>query len=140
LISAGTENAISITDTNFTELQRLCEDFGFSKIAGKLSEFHPLMDLKEAKTETEDADARGRIAVHGEKANQHSHVIVMLRCCRTKSLSCSTILGVSSVKFQHFDLLQREFKHFGRHPPVISIFTKVDGSHRSYDYDCTFDR
>jgi hypothetical protein len=50
-------NAIKITDTNFTELDWLCDEFGFTELATKLSEFRPSMDLKEA--ETEDADARG---------------------------------------------------------------------------------
>jgi hypothetical protein len=35
-----------------------------------------------------------------------------LRFCRTKSLNSPQILGVLSVKFQHFDLLQPEFRHF----------------------------
>jgi hypothetical protein len=74
-ISALEGNAINITDTNFTELQRLCEEFGFSEIAAKFSEFRPLMDFKEA----EDADARGRIAALEEKANQHSHIIAILQ-------------------------------------------------------------
>jgi mannose-6-phosphate isomerase class I len=64
-------------DTNFTELLRLCEEFGFSELAAKLSEFRPLMGFKEAK-EAEDSDAGGRIAALEEKANQHSHVIGIL--------------------------------------------------------------
>jgi hypothetical protein len=36
------------------------------------------MDLKEAESETEDANARGRIAALKEKTNQHSHVIAIL--------------------------------------------------------------
>jgi hypothetical protein len=68
-------NEINITDTNFIGLQRLCEEFGFSEITAKLSEFRPSIDLKEA----EDSDARGRILVLEEKANQHSHAIVMLQ-------------------------------------------------------------
>jgi hypothetical protein len=61
----------------FTELQQLCTEFGFSEIATRLSEFRPSMDFKER--ETEDAVARGRIAALEERANQHSHVIVMLQ-------------------------------------------------------------
>jgi hypothetical protein len=38
-ISALEGNAINITDTNFTELQRLCKEFGFSELAPKLSKF-----------------------------------------------------------------------------------------------------
>jgi hypothetical protein len=60
-LSALDRNAIKITDTNFTdftELDRLCDEFGFTELATKLSEFRPSMDLKEAETETEDADAR----------------------------------------------------------------------------------
>jgi uncharacterized coiled-coil protein SlyX len=74
-ISAFEGNAINITDTNFTELHRLCEEFGFSELAAKLSEFRPAMDFKEA----EDADARGRISALEEKSNQHSHVIAILQ-------------------------------------------------------------
>jgi hypothetical protein len=67
---------IKTTDTNFTELDRLCKEFGFSELAAKLSEFRPSMDFKER--ETEDADSRGRIAVLEEKTNQHSHFIAIL--------------------------------------------------------------
>jgi hypothetical protein len=66
-LSALEGNAINITDTNFTELDRLCNEFGFTEVAAKLSEFRPLMDFKEPKVEVEDADARGRIAVLFEK-------------------------------------------------------------------------
>jgi hypothetical protein len=58
-------NAINITDTHFTELDRLCEEFDFSGLAAKLSEFHSSMDFKEGKAHaeaeatTEDADVRG---------------------------------------------------------------------------------
>jgi predicted CopG family antitoxin len=72
-ISALEGNTINITDTNYTELKQLCEEFGFSEIAAKLSEFRPSVDFKEA----EDANARGRIAALEEKANQHSHVIAI---------------------------------------------------------------
>jgi hypothetical protein len=74
-LSAFEGNAINIMDTNFTELDRLCDEFGFSELAVKLSEFCPSMDFKEA----EDADARGRIAVLEEESNQHSHVIAILQ-------------------------------------------------------------
>jgi hypothetical protein len=106
-LSALEGNAINITDTNFTELHRLCEEFGFSELAAKLSEFRPSMDSKE--TETEDSDARGRIAALEEKSNQHSHVIAILQ---DKVTQLSTDFGVLEVKFQRFDLLQREFRHF----------------------------
>jgi hypothetical protein len=75
-LSALDGNAIKITDTNYTELERLCNEFCFTELAAKLSEFRPSLDLKEA--ETEDADARGRIAVLEETTNQHSHVIAIL--------------------------------------------------------------
>jgi hypothetical protein len=66
-LSALDGNAIKITDTNFTELDWLCDEFGFTELATKLSEFRPSIDLKEVETEaeaeteteTEDADARG---------------------------------------------------------------------------------
>jgi hypothetical protein len=41
-------NAIKITDTNFTELDQFCDEFGFTEPATKLSEFRLSMDLKEA--------------------------------------------------------------------------------------------
>jgi signal transduction histidine kinase len=75
-LSALDGNAIKITDTNFTDLDQLCDEFGFTELATKLSEFRPSMDFQEA--ETEDVDARGRIAALKEKANQHSHVIAIL--------------------------------------------------------------
>jgi phosphopantetheinyl transferase (holo-ACP synthase) len=68
-ISALEGNSIKITDTNFTGLQRLCEEFGFSEIAAQLSDFQPSTGLKA----TEDADTRGRIAALEEKAQQHDH-------------------------------------------------------------------
>jgi hypothetical protein len=71
-------NAIKITDTNFTKRDWLCDEFGFTELATKFSEFRPSIDLKEAEAETEDADARGRIAAVKEKANQHSQVIAIL--------------------------------------------------------------
>jgi hypothetical protein len=59
---------VDITDTNFTGLQRLCEEFGFLEFAAKLSEFRPSMGFQEAA----DADARGRIAALEGKAKQHN--------------------------------------------------------------------
>jgi hypothetical protein len=53
LISALDGNAINITDTNYTELQQLSTEFGFSGISAKLSEFRSSMDLKETETEAE---------------------------------------------------------------------------------------
>jgi hypothetical protein len=38
-LSALEGNSINITTTNFTELRELCEEFGFSEIASKLSKF-----------------------------------------------------------------------------------------------------
>jgi hypothetical protein len=38
-ISALEGNVITITDTNLTELQQLCEEFGFSEMGTKLSKF-----------------------------------------------------------------------------------------------------
>jgi hypothetical protein len=115
-ISAFEENIINITDTNFTEIHRLCESFGFSEIAAKLSEFLFSMNLKEAEigAEAEDTDPRGRIAAFEEKANQYDHDTAILRCCSTSSLSSPQTLRFLSVKFQHCDLLQREFRHFAK--------------------------
>jgi hypothetical protein len=74
-LSALEGNAINITDANYTELERLCNEFGFTEVAAQLSEFRPSMDFKEA----EGAYARGRIATLEEKANPHSHVIATLQ-------------------------------------------------------------
>jgi hypothetical protein len=82
-------NAIKITDPNFSEL----EEFHFMELAAKLSDFHPSMNFKEraaetktktkattkTKTKVENVDARGRIAILEENANQHSNVIAMLQ-------------------------------------------------------------
>jgi hypothetical protein len=87
-LSAFDGKPSKITDTNFTELDRLCKEFGFSELAAKLSDFHPSIDFK--KEETEDADARGRIAPLEETANQHSHVISMLE---DKVIQLSTDFG-----------------------------------------------
>jgi uncharacterized coiled-coil protein SlyX len=78
-LSAFEGNAINLTSTNFTELDRLCNEFGFSELSAKLSEFRPSIDFKERESEFEDADARGRIAFLEEKSNQHSHVIAILQ-------------------------------------------------------------
>jgi hypothetical protein len=76
-LSALDGNAIKITETNYIELERWCDEFGFFELAAKLSEFGSSMDFQ--KERIEDADARGRIAVLEEKANQDSHVIAMLQ-------------------------------------------------------------
>jgi hypothetical protein len=71
-ISALEGHAINITNTNYTELHRLCAEFGFAELSAKLSEFRPSIDFKEAET-------RGRIAFLEEKSNQHSHFIAILQ-------------------------------------------------------------
>jgi hypothetical protein len=38
-ISATEANAINVTNTDLTELGRLCEEFGFSKLSAKLSKY-----------------------------------------------------------------------------------------------------
>jgi hypothetical protein len=65
-------NAINITSTNFTELDRLCEEFSFSELSAKLSEFRPSIDFKDTKT-------LQRITSLEETANQHSHFISILQ-------------------------------------------------------------
>jgi hypothetical protein len=65
--------------TNYTELHRLGNEFCFSELSAKPSEFPPSMNFTEA--EAEDADERGGTASPQEKANQRSQVIAMLRCC-----------------------------------------------------------
>jgi hypothetical protein len=89
MISILERNAITITDTNFTELDRLCKRFDFSQLAAKFSEFRSSMDFKEGKAKF--ADARGRIrALEKRQIN----TTTTLRGCRTKSLSSAQILGV----------------------------------------------
>jgi hypothetical protein len=78
-------NAIKITDPNFIELEEFYFTQLAAKLAAKLSHFHPSINFKERSAETktkikvEDIDARGRIAILEEKANQHSNVIAMLQ-------------------------------------------------------------
>jgi hypothetical protein len=60
---------INITDTNFTELYRLCKKFVFTELAAKFSEFCPSMNFKEAEAKAKDTDARERIAALEQKAN-----------------------------------------------------------------------
>jgi septal ring factor EnvC (AmiA/AmiB activator) len=74
-VSALEGKMVNITETNFTELKQLCEEFGFNKIAAKLSEFRSSMGLKE----TEDANACERIETLEEKSQQHDHTIVMFQ-------------------------------------------------------------
>jgi hypothetical protein len=54
---------------------RLCEEFGFSEFAEKLSEFRPSMAFQEA----EDADTAGRMTAFEEKAEQHDGAISVLQ-------------------------------------------------------------
>jgi hypothetical protein len=96
-------NAINALDTNFSEFHRLCEEFGFSKLSAKLSEFRSSIDFKE----TEDLDVQARI---GRLKKRQINTPKSVQCCRTKSLSSPQILCLLSVKFQHFDLVQREFR------------------------------
>jgi hypothetical protein len=58
-------NAVKITDTNLTGLEVLCDEFGFTEFAGKLSEFRASTSFKAE----EDADARGRITALEEKTS-----------------------------------------------------------------------
>jgi outer membrane murein-binding lipoprotein Lpp len=85
-ISALKGNTINITDTNFTELQRLSKEFGFSEFEVKLSEIRPSLDPKTA----EHFDARERIAALEEQTNQHSHAIETLE---SKVTQLSTDFG-----------------------------------------------
>jgi hypothetical protein len=87
-LSAIEGNTINITDTNFTELHQLCEEFGFSELAAKLSEFRPSMEFKKA--EDTNADARERIAALDEKVNQHDRDITLLQ---DKATQLSTDFG-----------------------------------------------
>jgi hypothetical protein len=56
-ISALKGTSINITDTDFTELHRLCEEFDFSEIAANLSKFRRSMDFKEAEEATAEGQA-----------------------------------------------------------------------------------
>jgi hypothetical protein len=68
-------NAVTVTDTNFAGLRRLCEEFGFGEFAVKLSNFQPSQGLNGG----EDAEARGRIAALEEQAEQHGRIILALQ-------------------------------------------------------------
>jgi hypothetical protein len=100
-LSALNGNSINITDTNFTELQQLCNDFDFSELAAKLSDFRRSIDFRKPKGEAKDVNARGRIASLEEKANQHSHVIAMLQTeVRQLSTDFERLVGeVSALRF-----------------------------------------
>jgi hypothetical protein len=76
-ICALAGNAIKITDPNFIKLEEFC----FTELAAKLSNFPLSINFteREAETEAEDVNARGRIAILEEKANQHSNVNAMLQ-------------------------------------------------------------
>jgi FtsZ-binding cell division protein ZapB len=74
-VSALEGKEVKITDTNFTGLQRLCEEFGFSEFATKLSKFRPSIGFQEA----EGADTRVRIAGLEKKTQQHDDVIAVLQ-------------------------------------------------------------
>jgi hypothetical protein len=76
-------NPINITHANFTDLDRLCNEFGFSELASKLSDFRPSMNFQ-------DSNARGRIAFLEETTNQHDHDIELLH---TKVIQLSTDFG-----------------------------------------------
>jgi hypothetical protein len=55
-LSALEGNAINITDGNFTEFHWLCEQFGFSELAAKLSDFRSSMDFKTGKGEADQPE------------------------------------------------------------------------------------
>jgi hypothetical protein len=79
---------IKTTNGNFTKLQRLCEKFGFDEFAAKLSTFPPSKELRE----TEDANARERIAALQKKQN---NTATPLRCCRMgERFSPQTLVGL----------------------------------------------
>jgi hypothetical protein len=58
-----------------TGLEGLCEEFGFTEFAGKLSEFRSSTSFREV----EDADARGRIARLEEKSKEQNRAIAVLQ-------------------------------------------------------------
>jgi hypothetical protein len=74
--SAFEVNVINITDTNFPELHRLCEEFDFFEVAAKLSEFRSSMNSKEREAERE---SESKAAEVDAKANQQFHVIPLLQ-------------------------------------------------------------
>jgi predicted nucleic acid-binding Zn-ribbon protein len=67
-VSALKGNSINPTGTDLTELHQLCEEFGFTEIASKLSEFGSSMDFKE-----ENADGNEGIA------EQTDYIVGMLQ-------------------------------------------------------------
>jgi hypothetical protein len=75
-VSALKGKPLKIADTNFTELDRLCEEFGFDELSSKLSQFRPFLGLKAS----EDSDTRERMAALEYKTEQHDFIIAMLQC------------------------------------------------------------
>jgi hypothetical protein len=73
-VSALEGKSVTITNTNFADLQRLCEEFGFDRFIAKLAKFRPSTGLQSA----EDTNARVRIAVLEEEVHEHDRDIAML--------------------------------------------------------------
>jgi hypothetical protein len=71
-VSELSGKSVQITTTNLKGLQQLCDEFGFSTFASKLSSFHPSIDFTES-------EAHNRIAALEEKAKQHTHTIAFLQ-------------------------------------------------------------
>jgi hypothetical protein len=71
-ISTLSGTPITITDANFPELLQLSEEFGFTEIASKLSEFRPSPPPKQT-------DTRRRIATLEEKAEQHDRLLAVFQ-------------------------------------------------------------
>jgi outer membrane murein-binding lipoprotein Lpp len=109
----------------------LCEEFGFSELAAKLSEVSPSMDFKE----TEDVDARGRIVALEEKTNQHSHGIAMLQDKVTQlstdfwrfrggvSALRSAAAGIQTLS-KTISALKKEIAQNTKHPVVEQLSTE----------------
>jgi FtsZ-binding cell division protein ZapB len=102
-LSAFEWKAITITSTNFTGLQHLYEELGFSELDAQFSEFRPSMGFGNGKT-------RGRIAAIEEKVNQHDHDIAILQSeVRRISTNFERLVGeVSSLRSSAIPTLSEE--------------------------------
>jgi hypothetical protein len=77
-VSALQNTAVKITNNNFEGLSRLCDEFGFRDLVGRLSEFRASADFKE-QTATEDLEARKHISALEERMQQRDDDVASLR-------------------------------------------------------------
>jgi hypothetical protein len=77
-VSALEGKSVAITKDNMGGLSRLCEEFEFGELAGRLSEFRESDELKED-VRLKDLEARKRLSALEERMQQRNSEIVALR-------------------------------------------------------------